>query len=67
MINKKVSIVIPTFNRADYLIECIDSCLAQTHPCEIIVCDHGSTDSTPEVIKRYEGKVKYVRRIIWYS
>lgn len=62
MINKKVSIVIPTFNRANYLIECIDSCLAQTHPCEIIVCDHGSTDNTPEVIKRYEDKIKYVRR-----
>ncbi len=62
MIDKKVSIVIPTFNRADYLIECIDSCLAQTHPCEIIVCDHGSTDNTPEVIKRYENKIKYVRR-----
>lgn len=62
MINNKVSIVIPTFNRADYLIVCIDSCLAQTHPCEIIVCDHGSTDNTPEVIKRYEGKIKYVRR-----
>ena len=62
MINKKVSIVIPTFNRADYLIECIDSCLAQTHSCEIIVCDHGSTDNTPEVIKRYQDKIKYVRR-----
>lgn len=62
MINRNVSIIIPTFNREDYLIECIDSCLSQTHPCEIIVCDHGSTDNTPEVIKRYEDKIKYVRR-----
>lgn len=60
--NKQVSIVIPTFNRANYLIECIDSCLAQTQPCEIIVCDHGSTDNTPEVVKRYGNKIKYVRR-----
>lgn len=59
---KQVSIVIPTFNRADYLIECIDSCLAQTQACEIIVCDHGSTDNTPEVVKKYGNKIKYVRR-----
>jgi glycosyltransferase involved in cell wall biosynthesis len=60
--NKEVSIVIPTFNRANYLIECIDSCLAQTKACEIIVCDHGSTDNTPEVVKIYGNKIKYVRR-----
>lgn len=60
--NKQVSIVIPTFNRADYLVECIDSCLAQTVPCEIIVCDHGSTDNTPEVAGKYGDKIKYVRR-----
>lgn len=60
--DKQVSIVIPTFNRADYLVECIDSCLAQTQPCEIIVCDHGSSDNTPEVVKKYGDKVKYVRR-----
>ena len=64
MTNKQVSIVIPTFNRADYLIECIDSCLAQTQSCEIIVCDHGSTDNTPEVIKKYGSEIKYIRREI---
>ncbi len=60
--NKQVSIVIPTFNRAGYLVECIDSCLAQTQACEIIVCDHGSSDNTPEVVKKYGDKIKYVRR-----
>jgi glycosyltransferase involved in cell wall biosynthesis len=64
MINKKVSIVIPTFNRANYLTKCIDSCLSQTVPCEIIVCDHGSTDNTSEVIKKYGNKVKYIKREI---
>lgn len=62
MDNKKVSIVIPTFNRAKYLIECIDSCLSQTIDCEIIVCDHGSTDNTPDVIKAYGNKISYIRR-----
>ena len=57
-----VSIVIPTFNRADYLIQCIDSCLSQTQPCEIIVVDHGSTDNTPEVAEKYGDKIIYIRR-----
>ncbi len=59
-----VSIVIPTFNRAHYLEQCIESALQQTYPCEVIVCDHGSTDNTPEVVKKYEGKITYVRRDI---
>ncbi len=57
-----VSIVIPTFNRADFLVQCIDSCIAQTHPCEIIVCDHGSTDDTPTVVKKYGDRITYIRR-----
>ena len=60
--DKRVSIVIPTYNRAQYLPKAIDSALAQTYNCEIIVSDHGSTDGTPELMKAYEGKVKYIRR-----
>ncbi|WP_396161059.1 glycosyltransferase family 2 protein [Flavobacterium sp.] len=62
MINYEISIIIPTFNRANFLKTCIDSCLAQTQKCEIIVCDHGSTDNTPGVAKSYGDKIKYVRR-----
>ena len=62
MNSQQVSIVIPTFNRAAFLMECIDSCLNQTVSCEIIVCDHGSTDHTPEAIKKYGHKIKYIRR-----
>lgn len=57
-----VSIVIPTFNRAHYLVETIESCLNQTFPCEVIVCDHGSTDGTKEMMVNYENRVKYIRR-----
>lgn len=57
-----VSIVIPTFNRAHFLPETIESCLNQTIPCEIIVCDHGSTDGTSELMLKYEGRVNYIRR-----
>lgn len=58
-----VSIVIPTFNRKDRVRRAIDSALAQTHPCEVIVCDHGSSDGTPEMMaEHYADRVTYLRR-----
>lgn len=62
MATPRVSIVIPTYNRADLVTRAIDSALAQTVPCEIVVCDHGSTDRTPEVAALYGDRIKYVRR-----
>lgn len=59
---KTVSIIIPTYNRAHYLPQVIKSSINQTYPCEIIVCDHGSSDETVEVMKRYSDQVKYFRR-----
>jgi glycosyltransferase involved in cell wall biosynthesis len=58
----QVSIVIPTFNRSGMLRRCIDSALAQTFPCEVVVCDHGSTDDTPAVARSYGDRIRYVRR-----
>lgn len=60
--DRKVTIVIPTFNRAHLVYKTIDSALAQTHPCDIIVCDHGSTDDTPKLMQQYQDKVLYIRR-----
>ena len=46
----RVAIVIPTYNRADYLTAAIDSALSQTYPhVEVIVADDGSTDATATV------------------
>jgi len=51
---QKVSILIPTFNRANYLKMAIDSAINQTYPnIEIVVLDDGSTDHTINVSKAY--------------
>lgn len=50
----KISVIIPTYNRADLLPRALESVLQQTlPPDEILVVDDGSTDTTPQVIKPY--------------
>ncbi len=53
----RLTIAIPTLNRAGLLGRAIESALAQTSSeIEIIVSDNGSTDDTPAVIERYAGR-----------
>lgn len=53
----RLTIAIPTVNRAYLLGRAIESALAQTAPeVEILVSDNGSTDGTAEVIERYAGR-----------
>ena len=48
-----VSVIIPVFNAANYLKDSINSVRNQTYPnVEIIVIDDGSTDESPEILKR---------------
>ena len=63
MKNKLITIVIPTYNRADYLREAIDSVLSQTYQdFELLICDNASTDNTPVLIKNYnDSRIKYYR------
>jgi len=58
----QVTIVIPTFNRSAMLRRCVESALAQTQVCEVIVVDHGSSDDTPAVAASFGDRIRYLRR-----
>ena len=58
-----VSVVIPTYNRANLVGDAIDSVLAQTWPhVECIVVDDGSTDATGAVLDRFRGRITLIRQ-----
>ncbi|MFM7142142.1 MAG: glycosyltransferase family 2 protein [Alphaproteobacteria bacterium] len=58
-----VSVILPTYNRAHYLREAIDSVLRQDHPSlELIVVDDGSTDVTPSVLEGYGAQLTTLRQ-----
>ena len=51
-----ISVIIPNYNNAPYLEECIDSVLDQTYRNkEIIVCDDCSTDDSRKVLSKYRS------------
>ncbi len=57
----RVSVIIPTYNRRQFLKEAIDSVLNQTFKdVELIVVDDGSTDGTEELVSAYGKKIRYI-------
>jgi glycosyltransferase involved in cell wall biosynthesis len=54
MDNPLVSILIPTYNRKDLVLESLESAVNQTYKnIEVIVVDNNSTDGTFEVLKKF--------------
>lgn len=50
-----VSVIVPVYNRADYIGETIDSILSQSYKeVEVILINDGSTDGTLDILKSYQ-------------
>lgn len=60
----KVSVLVPTYNRARFLRDAIQSALAQTHQnIEVLVLDDASPDDTAEMVAEFAGdaRLAYIR------
>jgi glycosyltransferase involved in cell wall biosynthesis len=57
----RVSYVVPSLNHGQYIREAIDSILLQDYSnVECIVIDGGSRDGTPEVLRTYGGRIRWL-------
>lgn len=57
----KISIVIPSYNMADFIEETIQSIINQNYPdFECIVMDGGSDDGTLDILKKYDSDIIWV-------
>lgn len=58
---KLLSVIVPVYNVAPYLSQCLDSILQQTYSnLEIIIVDDGSTDGSSEICDKYEENDKRI-------
>ena len=60
--NPLVSVIVPSYNHASFLIESLNSVISQTHKnLEIIVVDDGSKDNTRHLVSNFnDNRIKYI-------
>ena len=57
------SVILPTYNRSNYLIQSLDSILAQTYQnFEVIVVNDGFDDDTRHVLKPYQDRLRVLEK-----
>ena len=61
-----ISIIVPVYNKADYLAECLESLQAQTYEdIEVVLVDDGSTDASPSICRTFceqDARFHYLRQ-----
>lgn len=62
----RLSICVPTYNRAECLRQLLDSLVGQvTEEVEVVIADNASTDHTEEVVRKYQEKIPNIRFHRW--
>lgn len=65
MPSPSVSVLIDTYNHERFIVQAVESVLAQDFPAgdrEIVIVDDGSTDATPELLRRFTPRVRILRK-----
>lgn len=60
---KKLSIIIPVYNKEKYIKKCLDSLVTKLDDSiEVILIDDGSTDNSPQIYSKYEKNITIIKQ-----